>query len=158
MTLKEAYDNYEIQVEQKIEAHKKKYKKNLRLCAIVAPIVTFIVVISDLLLLIDYNFFLVMIIANIALFCPLCLSWSKLFEAIEKLKKGPSFFYENKELYFNCLTASDINEEGRFYYREKLEEMRHCEKLEAIARVEQEVSIASTTASAAMMYSVINKK
>ena len=157
MTLKEAYDNYEIQVEQKIEAHKKKYKKNLRLCAIVAPILLVVAIVA--ILLMQFSGFLDGIIfVCVCIFLSIAVILAFVCEAIKKLKKGPSFFYENKELYFNYLTASDINEEGRFYYREKLEEMRHCEKLEAIARVEQEVSIASTTASTAMMYSVINKK
>lgn len=67
------------------------------------------------------------------------------------LKKGPrSFLAQTKNLYFNYLKCVDMNDSDKEFYKEKIEEIRHMELVNAIH------SSAAAT-SAAILFTTLNK-
>ena len=169
MTLQEAYDNYEIEVEEKKERHKNRIKKSMIIWSIVGSIA---IIIFIILLDFAYNIpleksifgekwertfgaqMLIFVSWGAIGFIPILLLIG-LISTFISIKKGPkSFLEENRNLYMNCLTADDVNEKGKLYYRQKLEELRHLELLRAIRSAG---NAAAAAASTAMMYHMIDR-
>lgn len=66
------------------------------------------------------------------------------------LKKGPNLLAQTKNLYFNYLKCVDMNDSDKEFYKEKIEEIRHMELVNAIH------SSAAAT-SAAILFTTLNK-
>lgn len=66
------------------------------------------------------------------------------------LKKGPNSLAQTKNLYFNYLKCVDMNDSDKEFYKEKIEEIRHMELVNAIH------SSAAAT-SAAILFTTLNK-
>ena len=66
-------------------------------------------------------------------------------------RKGPqNFLPQIKNLYFNYLKCEDMSDEDKDFYKQKLEDIRNMELVDAINR-------ASTAASAAIMFNALHK-
>lgn len=67
------------------------------------------------------------------------------------IKKGPrDFLPQIRNLYLNYLKCDDMGKDEKEFYKQKLEDIRNMELVNAIHR-------ASTAASAAIMFSTLNK-
>ena len=144
MTKLEAEKQYKIEVQELIIEHKRKMKNLLIFFLILAPV---LLITGTILLIIglklnsegryesDEIFF---IFTLISFFFMIILSAVGLPLTIRAIKKGPkSFLYQNKNLYLNYLRCTDISNEDKLYYTQKLEEIRNmelCSSISAAAR------------------------
>lgn len=167
MTIKEAEQIYEWEVERHIEWRKKRAKKAICIRAIIAGIFlalgAFLIIkgINTLPeIYVDY-------FGNVhedesykAILCKLFGSWSLimgavflalLLIAIFDRKKGPKdFTAQNRNLYYNYLKCEDMPQEHKEYYIQKLEEIRNDELVAAIHR-------GSADASAAILFTTLRR-
>lgn len=180
MTTQEAWDIYEMEVEQKKETHKRTMKKYF-----ISLLITGIIMLVLGIVLTKIGFSLPKKITYHLKGTPdeytsaydtstavslkilgITLLFMCLFPILiatnygSSLKKGPdNFLAENKRLYLNCLRSKDIDEDDIEYYKQKLENIRHIELLDEIRCAGATASsAAATAASASMMYHMIDKK
>lgn len=163
MTIAEAENQYFVEVENLRKQHESQIKKSLKIWDIIFAI---LIIVGIILTIIGYTtppefifdeeivspeaflerFFGIML---------LCLGAFSLLignlGARNGLKKGPrSFLEQNKNLYFNYLKCIDMDDSDKKFYKEKLEEIRHIELINAIH------SSAAVT-SAAILFSTMAK-
>lgn len=164
MTIAEAENQYFVEVENLRKQHELQIKKSLKIWDIIFAI---LIIVGIILTIIGYTtppvldalgeemisfgaymerFFGIML---------LCLGafWLLIFNLLFKFskKKGPrSFLEQNKNLYFNYLKCVDMDDSDKKFYKEKLEEIRHIELINAIH------SSAAVT-SAAILFSTMAK-
>lgn len=168
MTIKEAEEQYDWEVENHIE----KYKDRLKLTIYIFMIIGFILIILGIALrgIADtlppevwwegteseyetesdkaffYNFFGTMALIMGAIFLVVIvpsLYWTR--------NKGPkNFLPQIKRLYFNYLKCEDMSRDYKEFYKQKLEDIRNMELVNAIHN-------ASATASTAIMFSALRK-
>ncbi len=163
MTIAEAENQYFVEVENLRKQHELQIKKALKIWDIVCAV---LMVVGIILIIIGYTtppefIFDEEIVSPEALFerlfgiMLLCLGAFLLLignlGARNGLKKGPqSFLAQTKNLYFNYLKCVDMNDSDKEFYKEKIEEIRHMELVNAIH------SSAAAT-SAAILFTTLNK-
>ena len=154
MTIAEAEKQYFVEVENLRKQHELQIKKALKIWVIVCAV---LIIVGIILMIIGYTtppefifdlkrFFGIML---------LCLGAFLLLignlGARNGLKKGPqSFLAQTKNLYFNYLKCIDMNDSDKEFYKEKIEEIRHMELVNAIH------SSAAAT-SAAILFTTLNR-
>ena len=164
MTIAEAENQYFVEVENLRKQHELQIKKSLKIWDIVCAV---LIIIGIILIIIGYTTPPVLDALGeemisfgaymersfgIMLLC-LGAFWLLIFNLLFKFskKKGPrSFLEQNKNLYFNYLKCVDMDDSDKKFYKEKLEEIRHIELINAIH------SSAAAT-SAAILFSTMAK-
>lgn len=165
MTIAEAENQYFVEVENLRKEHESQTKKALKIWDIVCAV---LITVGIILIIIGYttppvfdNVLDEEIVPVDAYFersfgiMLLCLGAFLLLignlGARNGLKKGPrSFLEQNKNLYFNYLKCVDMDDSDKKFYKEKLEEIRHIELINAIH------SSAAAT-SAAILFTTLQK-
>lgn len=163
MTVQKAWDIYDIEVKQKKEFYKKEMEKKSNIYLILGLALFSIGIILTLLgfampahkgHFTTEGFLLKAFGIGLLLFSFICFGASISYNTKSK-KELVGFMQENKRLYINCLSASDISEEDKLYYKQELEELRHRELLNEIRSAGADAAIAASTAT---MYNMINRK
>lgn len=164
MTIKEAENRYYEELAQCVDIYNKKIKKELTIWCVI----NFILIISGLILIIIgvsapytvdflgyksypayatyckfYGF--VSLPLGSVLLLVIIPSYSKL------KKKGPDIFPLVRFLYYDYLKCSDMSEEDKEYYKQRLEDFRYGELINSINN-------ASSDISAVTLFSTLNKK
>ena len=165
MTIAEAENQYFVEVENLRKKFEKQIKKEIIIFDIICAVV---IVTGTILTIIGYTTPLVFDVVFEKEVVPfeatleryfgimlLCLGafWLLIFNLLFKFskKKGPrSFLEQNKNLYFNYLKCVDMDDSDKKFYKEKLEEIRHIELINAIHS-----SVAA--ASSAILFSTMAK-
>lgn len=164
MTIAEAENQYFVEVENLRKQHELQTKKALKIWDIVCAV---LIAVGIILIIIGYTTppvldalgeemisFGAYMERGIGIFL-ICFwtIWLLIFNLVfcSILKKGPrSFLEQNKNLYFNYLKCVDMDDSDKKFYKEKLEEIRHIELINAIH------SSAAVT-SAAILFSTMAK-
>lgn len=164
MTIAEAENQYFVEVENLRKQHELQIKKSLKIWDIIFAI---LIIVGIILTIIGYTTPPVLDALGEEMISfgaymersfgimLLCLGAFLLLignlGARNGLKKGPrSFLEQNKNLYFNYLKCVDMDDSDKKFYKEKLEEIRHIELINAIH------SSAAAT-SAAILFSTMAK-
>ncbi|MCM1367716.1 MAG: hypothetical protein NC184_02770 [Roseburia sp.] len=155
MTIQEAENIYNQDVANYIEQHEKACKKQSRIYIIIGAV---LLLISLILIIIGFAnksdsigiiFAKVYGIGTIPIGLVFVLLLPKLIQ--KSIKKGPtSFLPQIKNLYFNYLKCEDMSKDEKDFYKEKLEDIRNMELVNAVHR-------ASAAASTAIMFSTLKK-
>ena len=164
MTIKEAENQYYHEVENCREQHIMKAKKAILIWNIIGPL---FIVVGLILMIIGFTtppeitswgyesvptgaiFERVYGIGSLLLgaFCMLLMNLG----GRRAIKKGPrNFLPQIKNLYLNYLICDDMSNDEKEFYRQKLEDIRNMELVNAIHS-------ASTAASTAIMFSTLHK-
>ena len=159
MTIAEAENQYFVEVENL----RKKFEKQIKKEIIIFDIICAVVIVTGIILtIIGYTtppeiegFPIGVIFERVYGIFLICLGsfFLVIFNVFfgNALKKGPrSFLAQNKNLYFNYLKCVDMNDSDKEFYKEKIEEIRHMELVNAIH------SSAAAT-SAAILFTTLNK-
>ena len=146
MTIAEAENQYFVEVENLRKQHELQIKKSLKIWDIIFAI---LIIVGIILTIIGYTTPPVLDALGEEMISfgaymersfgimLLCLGAFLLLignlGARNGLKKGPrSFLEQNKNLYFNYLKCVDMDDSDKKFYKEKLEEIRHIELINAI--------------------------
>lgn len=146
MTIAEAENQYFVEVENLRKQHKLQTKKALKIWDIVCAV---LITVGIILIIIGYTTppvfdnvldeEIVPVSAYVersvglgmmCFFAIFFLIAHSVFST--ELKKGPNLFAQTKNLYFNYLKCVDMDDSDKKFYKEKLEEIRHIELINAI--------------------------
>ena len=164
MTSIEAENQYECEMTKCFEQHKNRLQNEMIVCIIISLL---LIVIGIVLTIIgcnappEINIFgdeieslsaMLEKIFGISILCAGVLIMLIIFPQLYiSYKKGPeNILPQIKNLYLNYLKCEDIGEDDKEFYKQKLEEIRNMELVNAIRR-------ASVTASAAVMFNALHK-
>lgn len=167
MTINEAEQRYDLEVAYCIEQHKNELQKQMNVTGIVGAV---LIVIGIVLLIIGFTTppeitswgyesepieaMLEKIFGWISLVCgAFCLVM--LPRLYKNQKKGPASFLPSiKNLYLNYLKCEDMDAPYKEFYKQKLEEIRHTELINAINNAATATTASITTA---IMFNTLHK-
>lgn len=160
MTIAEAERRYSVSVKNLRKQHELYTKRTLIIWDVIGAI---LMMIGIILIIIGYTIspvsdvsflsmdvFWVRILGILLLCLVVLLILLITVPCLHDLKKGPNFLAQTKNLYFNYLKCVDMNDSDKEFYKEKIEEIRHMELVNAIH------SSAAAT-SAAILFTTLNK-
>lgn len=159
MTIVEAENQYFVEVENLRKQHELQTKKVRKIWNIICAV---LIVVGIILAIIGYTtpleieeFPIGVIFERVYGICSICLGAFLLVilnvSFGNALKKGPrSFLAQNKNLYFNYLKCVDMADSDKEFYKEKIEEIRHMELVNAIHS-------SAAAASAAILFTSLRK-
>lgn len=164
MTIKQAENQYDLEVKNSIEQHKERLNKLILIWAIISSIcilVGFVLIIIGFTTPPEIDSFggewdtSTAIITK--LFGFMALSWGAIILLIiipfllKNRKIGPaSFLPQIENLYLNYLVCEDLSENEKEFYKQKLENIRNAKLVNALRH-------ASATASTAILFSTLKK-